>query len=68
MKKKVFLILLICFIVCVIPVVETCKCGATTVKSIIYCIRKDNVDFSGIYEYSVDVFGINVYTSANTSK
>ena len=68
MKKKVLLILLISFLVCVIPIVEKCKCGGTTIKSIIYCIQKDNIDLSGTYEYSVDIFGINVYKCTDVSK
>ena len=48
-----------------IPIVEECKCGSATIKSVIYCIRKDNIDLSGIYEYSVDILGINVYKSTD---
>ena len=63
MKKRILLILCIVLTVCLIPKVEKCKCGGTTIKSLIYRIEKVNIDLSGTYEYYVDVFGINVYKS-----
>lgn len=65
MKKKTVLIIFIILMVCLLPKVEKCKCGGTAVKSLIYSIEKVNINLSGVYEYYVDIFGINVYRSNN---
>lgn len=62
MKKRHLLIILIIF-VCLVPKVEKCKCGGITIKSLVYSIEKANIDLSGVYEYYVDIFGINIYRS-----
>ena len=68
MKKKFLLVILIIFVICLVPKVETCKCGGTTIKSLIYRIEKDNIDLSGVYEYDIDIFGINIYRSNHEIK
>ncbi len=66
MKKKVLFIIFFILLICLVPRIEKCKCGGTTYTSLVYCIEKANVNLNGIYEYSVDVFGINVYNSIST--
>lgn len=68
MKKRTLLIILIISVICLVPKVEKCKCGGTTIKSLIYRIEKVNIDLSGVYEYYVDIFGINIYSSNDKIK
>lgn len=67
MKKRTLFIIFLILIICLLPKIEKCKCGGTTYTSLIYRIEKANLDLSGIYGYSVDVFGINVYDSILTT-
>ena len=63
MKKKVLLAIVLVLFVCMFPITGKCKCGGTTFTSLIYRVEKVNINLSGIYGYSVDIFGINVYNS-----
>jgi len=64
--KKILSIIVIILLICLVPKIEKCKCGGTTYTSLVYRIEKANVNLSGKYEYSVDVFGFNVYNSIST--
>ncbi len=66
MKKKFLFIVFSILLICLVPRIEKCKCGGTTYISLVYRIEKANINLSGIYAYSVDVFGINVYNSILT--
>ena len=69
MKKRTLLIIfIIILVICLVPKVEKCKCGGTIIKSLIYRIEKVNIDLSGVYEYYVDIFGINIYRSNDEIK
>ena len=68
MKKRTLLIIFIILVICLVPKVEKCKCGGTIIKSLIYRIEKVNIDLSGVYEYYVDIFGINIYRSNDEIK
>lgn len=66
MKRKVIIVIGIVFFVCFFPIIEKCKCGGTTYTSLIYRIEKANINLSGIYGYSIDIFGKEVYNSILT--